>query len=261
MGTSVAGRLVEQAEELRRLHVPGRPLILPNAWDAASAKAVEAAGFDAVATSSAAVAASLGFADGEGMPVDEMIAAVARLARAVEVPVTVDLEAGYGLGPRELVDALLRAGAVGCNLEDTDHRTGRLVDAEIQAERIGDIREAAASAGVAVVINARVDVFERDLPREHQVVEAVARGRRYLAAGADCVYPIMASDEPTIADLVRAIPGPVNVYARPEAPRVPRLAELGVARVSYGPWIHRLAMRGVVRAVERIRDGEDPYAS
>lgn len=259
MVPSAADRLVEQAEDLRRLHVPGRPLILPNAWDAASARAVEAAGFEAVATSSAAVAAALGFADGEAAPADEMVGAVARLARAVEIPVTVDLEAGYGLRAADLVDVLLRAGAVGCNLEDTDHRTGRLVDAEAQAERIGEIRAAAASAGVAVVINARIDVFEHDLPRAHQVVEAVSRGHRYLAAGADCVYPIMAADEETIADLVAGIPGPVNVYARPEAPRVARLAELGVARVSYGPWVHRLAMRAVVRALERIRDGDDPY--
>lgn len=260
MLTSVTGRLAERAAQLRRLHVPGRPLILPNAWDAASARAVEAAGFEAVATSSAAVAASLGFADGERAPADEMLAAVARLTQAVEVPVTVDLEAGYGLGPGDLVEALLRSGAVGCNLEDTDHRTGGLADAETQSERIGEIRAAAGTAGVDIVINARVDVFEYDLPREHQLAEALSRGRRYLDAGADCVYPIMAADESTIADLVQGLPGPVNVYARPEAPRPTRLAELGVARVSYGPWIHRLAMRAVVRAVERIRDDEDPYA-
>ena len=261
MAQSEAHLLVERAEELRRLHVPGHPLVLPNGWDAASARAIEGAGFEAVATSSAAIAASLGYADGEAAPVDEMIAAVGRLVRAVEIPVTVDLEAGYGLRAADLVDALLRTGAVGCNVEDTDHRTGELVDAETQAERIGEIRAAAAAAGVAIVINARVDIFERDLPREHQVVEAVSRGRRYLAAGADCVYPIMAADEATIADLVAGIPGPVNIYARPEAPPIPRLVELGVARVSYGPWIHRLAMRGVVRALERIRDGEDPFAS
>lgn len=261
MGPIAAERPVEQADELRHLHVPGHPLVLPNAWDALSARAVEAAGFEAVATSSAAVAASLGFLDGESAPVDEMIAAVARLAHVVELPVTVDFEAGYGLAPPDIVEALLGAGAVGCNIEDTDHRTGELVDAEIQAERIGELRAAAASAGVPIVINARVDVFERDLPREHQIAEAVSRGRRYLAAGADCIYPIMAADEPTIAALVAGIPGPVNIYARPEAPTVPRLAELGVARVSFGPWIQRLAMRGGVRALERIRDGVGPYSS
>ena len=134
-------------------------LVLPNAWDAASAAVVAEAGFPAVATASAAVSAMLGYPDGEGAPWQEMFAAAGRIARAVSVPVTVDAEAGYGMRPRELVDRLLDIGAVGCNLEDTDHRAGGLVDAGAHAEWLADVRSAADDAGVPIVINARVDTF------------------------------------------------------------------------------------------------------
>ncbi len=247
------------AEHLRSLHIPGRPLVLPNAWDAASARAVEAAGFRAVATASAAIAASLGYRDGEGTPVDAMFAAVARVVGAVAVPVTADMEAGYGLPAAELADRLLATGAVGCNLEDTDHRTGGLVDAELQAIRIAELRGA---AGVPIVINARVDVHVRNAgPPEHRLSEAIRRARLYLAAGADCVYPIGVADEPTIAALVAGVGGPVNIYAQPSAPQLARLAQLGVARVSYGPWLHRLAMQAMQRALARIAGGGDPYTA
>ncbi|WP_205856423.1 isocitrate lyase/phosphoenolpyruvate mutase family protein, partial [Phytoactinopolyspora endophytica] len=148
--------LKAQAVTLRELH--GKEmLVLPNAWDAASAKVVAEAGFPVVATASAAVSAMLGYPDGEGAPWQEMFAAAGRVARAVEVPVTVDAEAGYGMQPRELVSRLLDIGAVGCNLEDTDHRSGGLVDAGAHAQWLADVRKAAADAGVPIVINARVD--------------------------------------------------------------------------------------------------------
>ena len=251
--------LAAKAEHLRSLHVPGRPLVLPNAWDAASARAVEAAGFLAVATASAAIAESLGYRDGEGTPVDAMCAAVARVVQAVAVPVTADMEAGYGLPAAELADRLLATGAVGCNIEDSDHRRGGLVDAELQAIRIADLRRA---ANVPLVINARVDVHLRHVgPPEHRVREAIRRARLYLAAGADCVYPIGVADEPTISALVAGVGGPINIYAQPNAPPLARLAQLGVTRVSYGPWLHRLAMQAVQRALARIAVGEDPYTA
>ena len=251
--------LAAKAEHLRSLHVPGRPLVLPNAWDAASARAVEAAGFLAVATASAAIAESLGYRDGEGTPVDAMFAAVARVVQAVAVPVTADMEAGYGLPAAELADRLLATGAVGCNIEDTDHRAGGLVDAELQAVRIADLRRA---ASVPVVINARIDVHLRNVGSpEHRVSEAIRRARLHLAAGADCVYPVGVADEPTISALVAGVGGPINVYAQPSAPPLARLAELGVARVSYGPWLHRLAMQAMQRALARIGGGGDPYTA
>jgi 2-methylisocitrate lyase-like PEP mutase family enzyme len=249
------------AERLRGLHHGDGPLTLPNAWDAASARVVEAAGLPAVATSSSAVAAALGYEDGEAAPVAEMLAAAARVARAVRVPVTVDLEAGYGMEPGELVERLLATGAVGCNLEDTDFASGGLVPADAQAERLAAVRAAATAAGVPLVINARVDVFlaGRSRPEAELVDAAVERGSRYLEAGADCVYPIFAKDDATIGRLVTEIPGPINVLYRPGAPTPARLAALGVARVSYGGGLSRLVANALRTAVESITAGHPPY--
>ncbi|QFZ21292.1 isocitrate lyase/PEP mutase family protein [Saccharothrix syringae] len=245
--------LAARAERLRELH-RGEMLVLPNAWDAASAAIVAEAGFPAVATASAAVSAVLGHPDGEGAPWREMFAAAGRIARAVPVPVTVDAEAGYGLPARELVDRLLEVGAVGCNLEDTDHRAGGLVDAGAQARRLADVRSAAVAAGVPVVVNARVDTFlpASGVPEGERVAEAVRRGRLYLEAGADCVYPIGVRDRDVIATLVAELPGPVNGNTGDRLD-LAALREVGVARVSYGPRFHREALAGFRAAVEEVR--------
>src|SRR5262245_43052263 len=180
------GQLAEQARALAALHLAGAPLVLPNAWDAGSARAVEAAGFQAVATTSAGVARSLGFEDHERAPVEEMLAAAARIARAVSVPVTVDFEAGYGLAPAAMIERLLEAGAVGCNFEDTDHASGALVPRAAQAERIAALRASATRAGVPFVLNARVDVFLHEFPSEEaRLEEGIRRASAYRAAGAD----------------------------------------------------------------------------
>jgi 2-methylisocitrate lyase-like PEP mutase family enzyme len=156
--------------------------------------------------------------------------------------------------PRELVDRLLETGAVGCNLEDTDHRTGRLVDARAHAERLAAIRAAADDAGVPIVINARADTFLRGsgVPEEQRVAEAVRRGSLYLAAGADCIYPIGVSDEKDIATLVAGVPGPINGNTRPGGPDLAKLRELGVARVSYGPRLYREALANLKAAVQEL---------
>lgn len=227
--------------DLRALHRPGDPLVLANAWDAASARVTEELGFPAVATSSAAVARSLGHDDGEAMPAEDAFAAVARIAAAVSVPVTADMEAGYGLPPDELAERLLATGAVGCNYEDTDHRGGGLVDAEVQAQRLGTI------AARGVVVNARIDVAEPD------VEELLRRGRLYLDAGATCVYPIFQADESVIAALVDGLGGPVNVYLRRSTPPMTRLRELGVARVSVGSRMFKAALDGARAFAESLR--------
>jgi len=246
--------LKAHADNLRELHHAGEMLVLPNVWDAASAKIVAEAGFPVVATASAAISAMLGYPDGEGAPWQEMFAAAGRVARAVPVPVTVDAEAGYGMQPRDLVDRLLETGAVGCNLEDTDHRVGGLVDAGAHAERLAAIRAAASDAGIPVVINARADTFlpGSGVPEQERVAEAVRRGRLYLGAGADCIYPIGVSDERDIATLVAAVPGPVNANTRPGGPDLARLHELGVARVSYGPRLYREALASLMSAVQGL---------
>ena len=249
--------LVGLAARLRALHAGPDLLVVPNAWDGASALAVEQAGFPAVATSSAAVARMLGRADGEAMSPDEAFGAVAAVARSVSVPVTADLESGYGLGPDEFVGRLLGAGAVGCNYEDTDHAAGgrTLVPVDVQAARLAAVKDAGRAAGVDVVLNARVDTFVRRV--DDPVEEAVARAERYLEAGADCVYPILASTEADIRALVTRIHGPVNVMLRPDAPPLASLRSLGVRRVSMGSGLHGLAMARVASALAALASGDD----
>ncbi|MFB4282180.1 MULTISPECIES: isocitrate lyase/PEP mutase family protein [unclassified Nonomuraea] len=246
-------RLSGGASELRALHVPGAPLILPNVWDAASARAVQEAGFPAVATGSAAVARVLGYPDGEGTPVGEMMAAVARVVRAVDVPVTADVERGYGLKPAELVERLAATGAVGCNLEDSVPGRGELVDPGEQADFLAEVR---AAAGDALVINARVDVYLHGRATRE---EALERGRRYLEAGADCVYPILLADEDEIRALTGELGGPVNILFRPGAPDLGRLAELGVARISFGGGLHQAAHAYAEGLFAKVREGRTPY--
>lgn len=244
--------LKDRAERLRDLH-SGELLVLPNAWDAASAAVVAGAGFPAVATASAAISAMLGFPDGEGAPAAEMFAAAARIAGAVSVPVTVDAEAGYGMAPRELVDRLLDAGAVGANLEDTDHRAGGLRDAGAHADWLAGVRSAADDAGVPVVINARIDTFlpTAGVPEPERLAEAVRRGRLYRAAGADCLYPIGVRAEDDLAALVAELPGPINANTGDRLD-LAALRKLGVARVSYGPRFYRAALAGFKASVEEL---------
>ncbi|HEY0933929.1 MAG TPA: isocitrate lyase/phosphoenolpyruvate mutase family protein [Trebonia sp.] len=244
--------LKAQADQLRKLH-HGPMLVLPNVWDAASAAVVAEAGFPAVATASAAVSAMLGYPDGEKAPWAEMFAAAGRVARAVPVPVTVDAEAGYGMQPRELVDRLLDAGAVGCNLEDTDHRAGGLAAAGPHAEWLAGVRAAADDAGVPVVINARVDTFlpASGIPEPERVAEAVRRGRLYREAGADCIYQIGVNHQRDIAAVVAGLPGPVNGNTG-DYLDLAMLRELGVARVSYGPRFYRAGLAGLKTAVQEL---------
>jgi 2-methylisocitrate lyase-like PEP mutase family enzyme len=254
--------LAARAERLRDLHTPGDPLLLLNVWDAASARAVAAAGLPAVATTSSGVARALGYDDGEHAPVDEMLAGVARIAAAVDVPVTADLEAGYGLAPDELVERLLAAGAVGLNLEDSDHAAGggTLRDPAEQAAYLGAVKDAAERAGVDVVLNARVDVHLRAHgPAEDRLETALARARRYAEAGADCVYPIALGDEAALEAFVARSPVAVNAYWTPDAPPPARLAELGVARVSVGGGLFAAALRATEALIARLRAG-DPTA-
>lgn len=243
----------DDASELRALHVPGNPLVLPNVWDAASARAVQAAGFPAVATGSAAVARVLGYEDGERTPVGEMMAAIARVVRAVDRPVTADVERGYGLKPAELAERLLATGAVGCNLEDSLPGGGEMVDPDEQAAFLAEVR---AAAGDGLVINARVDLYLR---RRATREEALERGRRYLEAGADCVYPIGLTDADEIRALVDGLGGPVNVLFRPGVTGLGALAGLGVARISFGSGLHQASQTYTESLLTEIHAGRDPF--
>jgi 2-methylisocitrate lyase-like PEP mutase family enzyme len=210
---------------------------------------VVAAGFPVVATTSGGVAAALGYEDHEGAPADEMLAAAARIARGVEVPVTVDAEAGYGMEPAGLVAALRAAGAAGCNLEDTNHAAGSLRDPDRHAEWLAAVREAASADGYALVINARVDVFLGGFlagagpgTQEELVPEALQRANAYIEAGVDCVYPIALWETDAVSGFMADAPGPVNITRLPQAPSLAELAELGVARVSWATLLYREAI-------------------
>ncbi|MFG2354675.1 isocitrate lyase/phosphoenolpyruvate mutase family protein [Streptomyces sp. NPDC048521] len=238
---------MSKVDEFRALHrgrAQGDPLILPGPWDAASARVFVAAGYPALATPSDGVAASLGYEDGE-TPADEMFAAIARITRSVDVPVSADVEGGYGLAPKELVERLLEAGAVGCNLEDSGPG-GVLKDPHEHAEYLAEVRSAAADR---LFVNARVDTFVHG---DGDPGQAVERAALYVAAGADCVYPILAP--PAVLPLLRAgIQGPLNALARldGEGPSSAALGELGATRITFGPGLQRRA----AAALREIADG------
>ncbi|CAM5440031.1 isocitrate lyase/PEP mutase family protein [Streptomyces atroolivaceus] len=240
----------DPASVFRALHhgrLPADPLVLPGPWDAASARVFEDAGFPALATPSAGVAASLGYADGQ-TPAAEMFAAVARIARAVSVPVSADVEAGYGLAPDELVERLLEAGAVGCNLEDS--ADGVLTDPRRHADRLAEVR---AVAGGRLFVNARVDTYVHAGPAATDVVtETVARARLYAEAGADCVYPIMAPAD-VLPRVAAAVPVPLNAVGAPDGPSaVRRLGELGATRITFGPQLQHRASDAVRGLADRL---------
>jgi 2-methylisocitrate lyase-like PEP mutase family enzyme len=245
----------QQAELFRNKHRGPRLLLLPNAWDAMSARVFVAAGFDAIATTSGGVAWSLGYADGEQTPWAEVVAATARIVRVARVPVTADIEAGYG----ETADAVMRsvaeiiaAGAVGVNLEDgTTHGPVPIRNPADAADRIRAAREAAKAAGVPIVINGRTDLYLRNIGDEaSRFDETVERGRAYLAAGADCVYPIGLRDPATIGRLVKALGAPININVRAGSPSVAELEALGVARAS-------TASQGALMAMSLTRQVAD----
>ncbi|MET8087946.1 isocitrate lyase/phosphoenolpyruvate mutase family protein [Micromonospora sp. NPDC005194] len=240
-----------RAELFRSLHTPGSPLVLVNAWDAASARVVAAAGARAVATTSAGVAWSLGEPDGDILGRDAAVDLVRRITASVPLPVTADIESGYGATPAEVgvtVRAVLDAGAVGVNIEDARREGGPpLRDVPDQCARIGAVRGAADAAGLPLFVNARIDTF---LAGAGDVAETLARATAYLAAGADGIFVPGVVDPVTIRELVRAVPAPLNVLAGPGAPAVGDLARLGVARVSLGSSIAQAAYAVARRAAD-----------
>jgi 2-methylisocitrate lyase-like PEP mutase family enzyme len=247
--------LQERCEQLRSLHARGDPLLLPNVWDIPTARAVVAAGFPVVATTSWGVAASIGHEDDERAPADEMLAAAARIAGSVEVPVTIDAEAGYGMEPTALVAALRDAGAAGCNIEDTDHRTSTLRDVGERANYVAVMRAAADADDYPLVINARTDGFlwpyvaafeagSRIEPGSQLalVPEAIERAQAYLDAGADCVYPIALWEPDALRAFMAEIDAPVNISKVPEMDSLDEVTALGVARVSWAIFLYEEAM-------------------
>ena len=254
----------QRAELFRAKHRGQRLLLLPNAWDAMSARVFVAAGFDAMATTSGGVAWSLGYSDGEQAPWNEVVAATARIVRAARVPVTADIEHAYAESPAAVADNVLRviaAGAVGINLEDIVPGAADLEPLALQVDKIRAIVKAATKAGVRLVINARTDVFLRAIgPAESRLAVAIERGKAFIAAGADCAFVPGVRDAETIAALVRGLGAPLNVLAVDGTPPIAQLEALGVARVSVGSGPMRAAL-AVVRDVARELKSTGTYSA
>lgn len=234
------------AEAFQSLHRGGEPLILYNIWDAGSAAAVVRAGAKALATGSWSVAAAAGLADGEQLSLDVAIDNLERIVAAVSLPVSVDLETGYG-DPARSVERAIAAGAIGCNLEDGIIGGGHYAVAD-QCERLAAARAAADASGLRFFLNARVDLFLDADPAEHGeplLKETLERAAAYAQAGADGIFVPGLTDEALIATLCRSVERPINVMMSPQAPSARRLAELGVARISHGPGPYRLAMKAL----------------
>lgn len=236
----------ERARALLELHQPGNPVVLPTVWDAWSARLATDAGFAGLTVGSHPLADSIGKPDGEGMSFDDVLARVGQITAAVDVPVSVDIESGYGLPAPRLIEGLLSVGAVGLNIEDTVHSEGkRLRSSGEHAELVSALRSAADAAEVHVVINARTDLFLRQDGNESDRVErAVARLVEAAAAGADVLYPVGRHDPETLRRLATELPLPINAIAVPEQDDPASFGPLGVGRISFGPFLqYALAAR------------------
>jgi 2-methylisocitrate lyase-like PEP mutase family enzyme len=267
-------RQAQKAEQLRKLHGGPRILVLPNAWDVASARIVEELGYPAIATTSAGVAFALGYPDGQRISREEMLGVVARIAKAVRVPVTADFEAGYGVSLQDMEEtakALIAAGAVGMNLEDvTGDDESSHVDLALQVEKIRTIRKVTASLGVPLVLNARTDIYLMPIgPVETRFARTVERLRAYRQAGADCLFAPGVQDAETIAKLVAALKAPLNILVTAGSPSLGELEKMGVARASTGSAVMRATL-GLVRRIGKelmaagtytsLQDGTIPFA-
>jgi 2-methylisocitrate lyase-like PEP mutase family enzyme len=247
---------IEYAAAFHRLHVKGRPIVLYNIWDAGTAQAVARAGAKAIATGSWSVAAAHGFADGECIPLDSALANLREIVAAVQLPVTLDLETGYGTAPDAVaatVTKVIQAGAIGCNLEDRIIGAEGLYPVEDQAARLRAVRAAADRAGIPFFINARTDLFLKADPATHDAAlatAALARAAAYAEAGASGFFAAGLIDESLIVRVCAECPLPVNILARPNAPSGKRLAALGVARISYGPGPYRAAIKAIEDAAQ-----------
>jgi methylisocitrate lyase len=243
------GDQAHKTEQFRALHIPGKPLVLFNIWDASSARAVAAGGAKAIATSSWSVANANGFVDGERIPLALAIENLRRIVGATDLPVTIDLESGYGDTSEvvgETIGLAIDAGAVGCNLEDSFPANGKLRETTDQVGRIRRARQTADATSIRFFINARTDVFFQRPPEQHDdamVVEVIARARAYAEAGADGLFAPGLADIALIARLAKASPLPVNIMIGDATPPVHALAKHGIARASHGPRPYLIAMK------------------
>lgn len=256
---------IQKAEKFLALHHEPKLLVLPNIWDPLGARLLEGLGYPAVATASAAVAYSLGYDDGQKIKFDAMLDVIERIASSVAVPMTADLERGYAEHPQEIAENIrqvMHAGAVGINFEDSSFEGGPLQPIDFQCERIQAIRNMADKEGIPLVINARIDVFMRsaDISPSEKIAETISRGKAYLDAGADCLYPIGPGDVETLKRIREETEAPINVYASKLAASMKELAAIGISRLSLGPGLIRASLTTMRNVAQQLLD-YGPYDS
>ncbi len=254
----------KRAEAFRELHVAGRPVVLFNVWDPGSAKAVTEAGASAIATGSWSVAAANGFSDGEHIPLSLAVENLKRIVGATALPVSIDMESGYGKTAAEVGESIgrtIEAGAIGCNLEDSFPESGKLREVSEQTQRIRQVRLVAERAGIHYFINARTDVFFQKPPEQHDesmLSEAIERARAYADAGADGIFAPGLMDTALIARLAAAAPLPLNILIEENSPSIEVLAQAGVARVSHGPGPYLEVMKMLEQRARAVMGGRVP---
>ncbi len=256
---------IQKAEKFLALHHEPKLLVLPNIWDPLGARLLEGLGYPAVATASAAVAYSLGYDDGQKIKFDAMLDVIERIASSVAVPMTADIERGYAEHPQEIAENIrqvMHAGAVGINFEDSSFEGGPLQPIDFQCERIQAIRNMADKEGIPLVINARIDVFMRsaDISPSEKIAETISRGKAYLDAGADCLYPIGPGDVETLKRIREETEAPINVYASKLAASMKELAAIGISRLSLGPGLIRASLTTMRNVAQQLLD-YGPYDS
>ena len=244
------GTQEEKAKTFRALHKGGEMLILPNIWDPLGARLLESLGYAAIATASASVAFTNGYDDGEQIPLHDALTRISEITRIVNVPVSADFESGYAGDDVTLqrnIDLLLQTGVVGLNFEDYNARSGALYPIDVQCKRIKVIRKAAEAAGIPFFINARTDVYLRPnlYTQDQKLSETSTRGKAYLDAGADCIFPPGMKDKEELSKVIQTLQAPVNVIAIPGIPDFKTMEDIGVARLSLGPGYLKIAIKAM----------------
>ncbi|MGZ4042815.1 MAG: isocitrate lyase/PEP mutase family protein [Bacteroidia bacterium] len=250
-----------KAQLFHSLHHNGKMLVLPNIWDPLAALLIEDLGYQAIATASASIAFSNGHNDGENMPFNELLTLLSKITRGVNIPVTADIESGYAdteSGLQKNIERLVNTGIVGINLEDTNRQKNTLFSIETQCKRIGIVRKISEDMNIPLFINARTDVYIRDnfASDEEKFEETIKRGRAYLNAGADCIFPIVMKQKQDIQNLISVLKCPINILTIAGVPDLKTLSEIGVARVSLGPSFLKIAIRAMKNMAVKLKNYE-----
>lgn len=251
-----------KAQLFHALHHNGKMLVLPNIWDSLGAALIESLEYPAIATASASMAFTNGYTDGENIPLNDLLTQLAKIASSVNIPVSADIESGYANSDAELqknIELIINTGVVGINIEDTDKQTGSLFPVEMQCKRIGIVKKVSVDMGIPLFINARTDVYIRGndfVTDEEKFEETLKRGKAYMNAGADCIFPIVMKQKQDIENLIFALQCPVNILALPGIPDLKTLNEMGLARVSLGPSFLKIAIKAMKQMAVKLKNLE-----